>query len=137
MLNPLSQLPKNDNEKQVDIMLQNGLTLAIIQLSHGVCIDSLCRIKYDAMTQRFEKQFDKSIVKRISHGTMDGYVVFGFSNCCIWISKFYYPPKLFTRLSHDQVTLFKTFCGTAQNCARQTINHAAYRIKQAQLQLCG
>ncbi|KEH26293.1 FAR1 DNA-binding domain protein [Medicago truncatula] len=53
--------------------------------------------------------------------------VFGFPNCCIWISKFYYLPKLF----------FKTFRGTIQNCARQTINHAASRIKQAQLQLCG
>ncbi|KAF1889395.1 hypothetical protein Lal_00024720 [Lupinus albus] len=32
-------------------------------------------------------------------------------------------------LSHDQVALFKTFCGTASRC-KQTINHAAPRIKQ-------
>jgi len=42
-----------------------------------------------------------------------------------------------TRLSHDQVAHFKTFRDTVQNCARQTINHAASMIKQAQLQLCG
>jgi hypothetical protein len=45
--------------------------------------------------------------------------------------------EVVTRLSHDQVALFKTFRGTAQKCARQTINHAASRIKQAQIQLCG
>jgi len=45
--------------------------------------------------------------------------------------------EVVTRLSHDQVALFKTFRGTAQHCARQTINHVASRIKQAQLQLCG
>ena len=28
------------------------------------------------------------------------------------------------KLSHDRVTLFKTFRGTAQYYARQTINHA-------------
>jgi len=43
--------------------------------------------------------------------------------------------EVVTRLSHDQVALFKTFRGTAQNCARQTINHAASKLKQAQLQL--
>ncbi|KAF1893120.1 hypothetical protein Lal_00015551 [Lupinus albus] len=32
-------------------------------------------------------------------------------------------------LSHDQVALFKTFRGTASRC-KQTINHAAPRIKQ-------
>ncbi|KAF1896278.1 hypothetical protein Lal_00018559 [Lupinus albus] len=31
-------------------------------------------------------------------------------------------------LSHDQVALFKTFCGTASRC-KQTINHAVPRIK--------
>jgi len=45
--------------------------------------------------------------------------------------------KFITRLSQYQVAHFNTFCGTAQNCARQTINHAASRIKQVQLQLCG
>ncbi|KEH43283.1 hypothetical protein MTR_1g089745 [Medicago truncatula] len=43
--------------------------------------------------------------------------------------------EVVTRLSHDHVALFKTFRGTAQNCARQTNNNAASRIKQAQLQL--
>ncbi|KAF1897768.1 hypothetical protein Lal_00032528 [Lupinus albus] len=33
-------------------------------------------------------------------------------------------------LSHDQVTLFKTFRGTASRC-KQTINHAVPRIKQS------
>ena len=32
------------------------------------------------------------------------------------------------RLSHDQVTLCKTFRGTAQNYARETINHAAKKF---------
>jgi len=65
-------------------------------------------------------------------------------NCCFWISKLLYldfqillSTEVATRLSHDQVVLFKTFRGTTQNCARQTINHAVSRIKQAQLQLCG
>jgi len=65
-------------------------------------------------------------------------------SCCFWISKLLYldfqillSTEAVTRLSHDQVALFKTFRGTAQNCARQTINHAASRIKQAQLQLFG
>jgi len=69
---------------------------------------------------------------------------FKFSYCCFCISKLLYldcqillSTEVVTRLSHDQVALFKTFRGSAQNCARQTINHAASRIKQAQLQLCG
>ena len=59
-----------------------------------------------------------------------------------WISKLLYLDfqiLLFTevviKLSHDHVALFKTFRGTVQNYARQTINHAASRIKQVQLQL--
>jgi len=67
---------------------------------------------------------------------MVGYVVF-------WISKLLYldfqillSTEVVTRLSHDQVALFKTFRGTVQNCARQTINHVVSRIKQVQLQLC-
>ena len=62
--------------------------------------------------------------------------------CCFWISKLLYldfqillSTEIVTRLSHDHVALFKTFRGTAQKCARQTINHVASRIKQAQLQL--
>ena len=54
------------------------------------------------------------------------------SDCCFWIFKLLYldfqillSTKVVTRLSHDQVALFKTFRGTAQNYARQTINHAA------------
>jgi len=64
--------------------------------------------------------------------------------CCFWISKLLYldfqillSTEAVTRLSHNQVALFKTFRGIVQNCARQTINHAASRIKQAQQQLCG
>jgi len=64
--------------------------------------------------------------------------------CCFRISKLLYldfqillSTEAVTRLSHDQVAIFKTFRGTAQTCARQTINHAASRIKQAHLQLCG
>jgi len=63
-------------------------------------------------------------------------------SCCFWISKLLYLDfqillsiEVVTRLSHDQVALFKTFRGTTQNCARQTINHAASKIKQVQLQL--
>jgi len=63
-------------------------------------------------------------------------------SCCFWISKLLYldfqillSTEVVTRLSHDQAALFKMFRRTAQNCARQTINHAASRIKQAQLQL--
>jgi len=64
--------------------------------------------------------------------------------CWFWISKLLYLDfqillsiEVATRLSHDQVALFKTFRDTTQNCARQTINHVVSRIKQAQLQLCG
>jgi len=53
------------------------------------------------------------------------------NQCCFWIFKLLYldfqillPTEIVTRLSHDQVALFKTFRGTAQN-ARQNINHAA------------
>jgi hypothetical protein len=38
-------------------------------------------------------------------------------------------------LSHDQVVIFKTFRDIVEKCARQTIKHAASKIKQAQLQL--
>ena len=72
------------------------------------------------------------------------FCVFHFDSCYFWISKLLYldfqillSTEAVTRLSHDQIALFKTFRGTAQNCARQAINHAASRIKQAQLQLCG
>jgi len=65
-------------------------------------------------------------------------------NMCFWIFKLLYldfqillSTEVVTRLSHDQVALFKTFRGTAQNCARQIINHAVSRIKQAHLQLRG
>ncbi|KEH28568.1 HMG (high mobility group) box protein [Medicago truncatula] len=37
--------------------------------------------------------------------------------------------KVVTRLSRDQITLFKTFHDTIQNCARLTINHAALQYK--------
>ncbi|RHN68163.1 hypothetical protein MtrunA17_Chr3g0110861 [Medicago truncatula] len=63
---------------------------------------------------------------------------------CFWISKLLYldfqillSTEVVIRLSHDQIALFKTFRDTVQNCARKTINHAASRIKQVQLQLCG
>jgi len=77
------------------------------------------------------------------------YVVYRNSLCYFWISKLLYldfqiiylKKRIFTEvvtmLSHDQVALFKTFCGTGQSCARQTINHTASKIKQVQLQLCG
>jgi len=58
-------------------------------------------------------------------------------SCCILVFQILFSTEVVTRLSHDQVALFKTFRDTAQNCARQTINHAASRIKQVQLQLCG
>jgi len=66
---------------------------------------------------------------------------FGFSNYCIldfqiYFKKWFSSTEVVTRLSHDQVALFKTFRGTVQNCARQTINHATSMIKQVQLQLC-
>jgi hypothetical protein len=45
--------------------------------------------------------------------------------CCFWISKLLYldfqillSTEVVTRLSHDQVALFKTFRGTTQSCAR-------------------
>ncbi|AET05219.1 hypothetical protein MTR_8g102830 [Medicago truncatula] len=43
------------------------------------------------------------------------HVVFGFSNCCIWISKFY---EVVIRLSYDPVVLFKTFRGTVQKLCK-------------------
>jgi len=53
-------------------------------------------------------------------------VVFGFSNS-------YFEKKnsteVVTRLTHDEVVVFKTFCGTAQSCARQTINQAAFSLQ--------
>jgi len=56
--------------------------------------------------------------------------------CCFWISKLLYldfqfllSTEVVTRLSHDQVVLFKMFRGTARNYARQTINHAAWWAK--------
>jgi len=48
-------------------------------------------------------------------------VVFWFSKILFWKRIF---TEVVTRLSHDQVALFKTFRGTTQNCTRQTINHA-------------
>jgi len=60
---------------------------------------------------------------------------------CFWISKLLYLDCQILLSTEDVSSRpgrsFKTFRGTAQNCARQTINHAASRIKQAQLQLCG
>ena len=65
-------------------------------------------------------------------------VVLTHANCCFWISKLLYldfqillSTEVVTRLSHDQVALFKTFRDTVQKCARRTINQAASRIKQA------
>jgi hypothetical protein len=45
-------------------------------------------------------------------------VFFGFPNCCISVFQILFSTEVVTRLSHDQVALFKTFRDTAQNCAR-------------------
>jgi len=68
-------------------------------------------------------------------------LVFGFPNYYIWVSKIYFEKefsftKVVNRLSHAQVALFNTFRGVVQSCEIRSINHAASRIKQVQLQNC-
>jgi len=63
-------------------------------------------------------------------------VVFGFPNCCIWISKFYYLPKLLLSWVTTRSLSLRRFVALSK-IVQQTINHAASRIKQVQLQLCG
>ena len=64
------------------------------------------------------------------------YLVYVGKTLKVYLEKEFSSTKVIIGLSHDQVVLFKTFCGITYNCAKQTINHTSSRMKQASRQVC-
>ncbi|AET01464.2 putative calcium-transporting ATPase [Medicago truncatula] len=114
-------------------IIADAVTIVVVAIPEGLPLAVTLTLAYSMK----KMMADQAMVRKLSAcETMGSATTIctdktGTLTVVFWISKLLYLDfqillsiEVVTRLSHDQVALFNTFHGTAQNCARQTINPA-------------